>query len=288
MDIEDFAYREYKECVIYSALLKYEKNPEFKRVLESIIQHETSHYNFWNSYAKKEFKISPIQVFLFKVIRKILGLTFTLKLIEGSEKAAIKRYSEYLKVASDPVIIEKVKELIKDEQDDERKVIESIKEQRVEFLSNIILGLNDALIELTGALVGFSFAFNNTKFIALAGCITGIAASLSMGASAYMQASYERSNKSPVKAGFYTLFAYLLVVCILVMPFLLISNILTAVIVMFLAGVFIVGFTSFYTSVLFSRSIFRHFLKMFIMSIGVAFITFIIGRFLRSAFNIDL
>lgn len=287
MTVDDFAYREYRECVIYTNLLDSEKDPGFRRILESIIKHETAHYNFWNSYSKKTFKISKLEILLFKLIRKLLGLTFTLKVIEGSEKDAIRRYQEYLKVVEDPVIKERVKELIRDEQEDERNVIESIKEERIEFLSNIILGLNDAMVELTGALIGFSFAFRDAKLVAVAGLITGVAASLSMGSSAYMQASYEK-GKNPIKAGLYTLSAYFTVVVLLVFPFFIMSNIIYSFILMVFIAVSIIAFTTLYTTVLFARSFSRHFVKMLFMSLGVAVITFLIGTGLKKILNIDI
>ena len=55
----------------------------------------------------------------------------------------------------------------------------------------MVLGLNDALVELTGALAGFTLAFRNTCLIAMAGFITGIAASLSMAASEYLSTKSE-------------------------------------------------------------------------------------------------
>ena len=47
----------------------------------------------------------------------------------------------------------------------------------------MVLGLNDALVELTGTIAGLTFVLTNTTLIAMAGIITGIAATLSMAAS---------------------------------------------------------------------------------------------------------
>ena len=57
----------------------------------------------------------------------------------------------------------------------------------------MVLGLNDALVELTGTLAGLTFALANARLVALAGIITGIAATLSMAASNYLA---ERANGS--------------------------------------------------------------------------------------------
>ncbi len=79
-----------------------------------------------------------------------------------------------------------VSEVLKDEENHEHELLDMTNEQRLEYMGSIVLGLNDALAELTGTLAGLTFAFQNTRLIALSGLITGIAASLSMAASEYL------------------------------------------------------------------------------------------------------
>ena len=153
---------------------------------------------------------------------------------------------------------------------------------RSKYFSSIILGLNDSLIELTGALVGLSFAFGENLIVALAGLIVGVSASLSMTASAYMQARYEE-GKNPFKAGLYTGLAYFIVVFLLVAPFMITSNILAALGAMLGVAFLIIASVSFYTSILFDRSFVRQFSEMLIASAGVALIAFAIGFIFRWA-----
>ena len=103
-------------------------------------------------------------------------------------------------------------------------------------MGSMVLGLNDALVELTGALAGFSLALQNTRIVALTGMITGIAASLSMAASEYLSTKSEKGGKNPVKASIYTGIAYVITVIALIMPFIFISQPLTALAVTLLAG----------------------------------------------------
>ncbi|MBM3232434.1 rubrerythrin family protein, partial [Candidatus Pacearchaeota archaeon] len=48
-------------------------------------------------------------------------------------------------------------------------------EDKCNYNGAVVLGLNDALVELSGALVGLSFALMETKTIATVGLITGFA-----------------------------------------------------------------------------------------------------------------
>lgn len=92
------------------------------------------------------------------------------------------------------------------------------------YTGSIVLGLNDALVEITGALVGLTLILQDTRLIAITGGITGIAASLSMAASEYLQVRNEKTMKNPVSAATYTGIAYIGVVFLLVLPYVIYSN----------------------------------------------------------------
>ncbi len=103
----------------------------------------------------------------------------------------------------------------------EERLIAMLDEERLQYAGSVVLGLNDALVELTGALAGLTLALQNVKLIALSGLITGIAASMSMAASEYLSTRSEKTTKQPVRAAIYTGIAYIITVTLLVMPYLL-------------------------------------------------------------------
>lgn len=145
----------------------------------------------------------------------------------------------------------------------------------------VVLGLNDALIELSGALVGLSFALADTRLIAMVGLITGFAAALSMAASEYLSAKEDKRDR-PVIAAAHTGFAYLLVVIVLVLPYFLITNAYTATAAMFgLIICVIAGYTK-YTTSKNGMSFRKKFGEMFAISVVVAVISFAFGSFVRS------
>ena len=111
----------------------------------------------------------------------------------------------------------------------EQKLIGLINEERLEYMGSVVLGLNDALVEFTGALAGFTLALSDSRLIALTGSITGIAAALSMASSEYLSTKSEGGEtKHPIKAAIYTGIAYIITVVALVAPFILIENVLIA------------------------------------------------------------
>ena len=84
----------------------------------------------------------------------------------------------------------------------------------------MVLGLNDALVELTGSLAGFTFAMQNTRLIALSGLIIGISATFSMASSEFLAARSE-GRSDAFKSCTYTGIAYLVTVVLLILPYLL-------------------------------------------------------------------
>ncbi len=276
-----FAFYQYRHYRILTELEKIETNKKFKKILQKFAEHELNDFEFWKQFEeKKEFKINPLTISAIKMMRKILGLTFVVKYLEKEEKGLLEHYKEYASQIKDPKQKAKIKQAIEHEIQHEHELIAQIKEERVEFISSIILGINDGLIELTGALVGFTLALQNNILIALTGGITGIAASLSMASSAFMQANYE-PGKNPAKAALYTGMAYIIVVTLLVIPFLITTTIPAALIILGLIVATVITAISYYTSILFERSFAKQISQMALFSMGTAAITFVIGLLLR-------
>lgn len=277
---DEFALNEYRDYITYRELAKIERVPKFKKILETLVEHEIEDYRFWLPHCRQqEHRISAVEIWGLKLMRRLLGLTFTAKFLEGNERDAIRNYTTFLQHVDERMRAQ-IEDIIRHEKLHEQELIGQIREERVSFLSSIVLGVNDGLIELTGALVGFTFALRNHVLVALLGAVTGIAAALSMAASAYMQARHE-VGKEPKRAALYTGGAYLLVVIILVSPYALIADAYLAVGAMFGLSMLLILGLSFYSSVLFGRDFKRQTGEMLLFSLGVAGIAFLLGSLVR-------
>ena len=273
---------ELTEHLIYKKLAKTSKNSHNKEILLHISNDELRHHNFWKIYTKEDVKPKRFKIFLYYLISRILGLTFGLKLMEKGESLAQKNYKKIAET------IPEVKNIEEDEHIHEQKIIELLNEERLEYTGSIVLGLNDALVELTGAIAGLTLAFRNTRIVGIAALITGIAAALSMAASEYLSTKTENNNKNPLKASLYTGLAYIITVISLVLPFLLMSNYIQALIITFIIAVLIIFIFNFYTSIAKNLSFKKHFLEMLLLSFGVATLSFIIGFLVRKFLNINI
>lgn len=158
---------------------------------------------------------------------------------------------------------------------------------------SIVLGISDALIEMTGVLAGLTFALKDLKLVALSGLVTGIAASLSMGASEFLSKRAESRDSLPIKAAFYTLASYLFVVILLISPYLLIEQgrfglepqILSLSLTLCM-GVFVVAGFNKWISVKQNQPFFSRFLEMLGILAIVTAVSYAIGMGLASVIDI--
>ncbi|MEX1308634.1 MAG: VIT1/CCC1 transporter family protein, partial [Eubacteriales bacterium] len=164
-----------------------------------------------------------------------------------------------------------------------------LNEERLSYMGSVVLGLNDALVELTGALAGFTLSIQNSRTIALVGLITGISASLSMAASEYLSSRTEADGDvNPKKAAIYTGIAYVFTVISLILPFFLISNYILSLMVTLTIAILIIAFFNYYISVANDQPFFARFGEMTLISLGVAAVSFGIGFLVNRFFGLDI
>jgi len=261
-----------------SGFVKDEKN---KEIIEHVSRDELNHYNRIKSITKKDLKPQKIKIVVFYWLVRILGLTFGIKLLEKAESKAIDSYSS---ISEDLAYMD---EIIEDEERHEQELINMIDEERLNYMGSVVLGLNDALVELTGALAGFTFAFQNTRLIALTGLITGISASLSMAASEYLSTRQEGGDDA-LKSSLYTGIAYVFTVIFLVLPFLLLTNPFLSLLGTLVIAVVIIFLFNYYISVAKDYNFKKRFFEMAAISLGVAGISFLIGIAIKQFIGIDI
>ena len=277
-----FQKNEITEHFIYKKLARFAKDAHNREILEKISEEELHHYHILKKYSGTDLKPSAWKGWLYISVSAVFGVTFGIKLMERGEDNAQISYSKILNN------IPEVEEILKQESEHEDQLIGMIDEDKLRYMGSVVLGLNDALVEFTGALAGFTFALQNSRLIGLVGLIMGLSASFSMAASEYLSTKTEAESRSPFKAAFYTGAAYILTVILLVAPyFILQSHYFSLLATLGLATLLILIFT-FYFSVVKDISFRGRFMEMFIISMGVASISFIIGLVVRKFMHVDV
>jgi VIT1/CCC1 family predicted Fe2+/Mn2+ transporter len=275
-----FQKSEITEHIIYKKLSERIKDPENSRVLGEISSEELEHYNFWRDFTDEDVKPDKKKIWFYLFISRLFGITFSIKLMEKGEVGAGAAYESISKVIPEAL------DIAKEEDEHERELMDMIDEERLRYMGSVVLGLNDALVELTGALSGFTLALRDTDLIAVVGLVTGISASLSMAASEYLATKTDEEEKHPVKASLYTGFAYIVTVIILIVPFFIFGNPFISLAVTITSAVVVIMVFNYYISVAKDLDFKRRFFEMAAISLGVSAISFFIGHLVRIIFKI--
>lgn len=280
--VEKAQIDEEQGSILYSFMAKREKNKENKKLLEQMSRDEAKHAAVWKNITKKSLKPSKLSIIWFKILTVIMGFTFVVKTMQKKESLAQAGYEKMKQELPEAAAV------LEDERRHEKELYNMLDEERLHYIGAMVLGLNDALVELTGAIAGVTFALANTRLVALTGIITGVSATFSMAASNYLA---ERADNNPkaLKSSIYTGMAYLVTVALLVLPYLLFpSNMYVAAFaVMIVTVILIIMFFNYYISVAKEEPFFKNFVTMAVISLSVAVISYIIGILAKELLGID-
>jgi len=280
--LETYQQIEITEHHIYKNLARLVKDDGNRQILTQIADDELRHAQDWKKYTQRDIKPKQWDIFKYTLISRIFGFTFGIKLMERGEEHAQANYARLRDQVAE------IDNWIHEEEIHEQKLLTMLDEERLRYVGSIVLGLNDALVELTGALAGLTLALRDVNLIALSGLITGIAASLSMAASEYLSTRTEDTHKQPVRAAVYTGIAYVITVVLLVLPYLVIPNYIVDLVITLAIAVLIIAVFNYYVSVAKDEPFRARFLEMAGLSLGVATISFIIGYFIRQWLGVDI
>ncbi len=274
---------EITEWVIYNRLAELEKGEENQAVLRRLAADERRHYEEIRAHTGGEPPVNRLRARWYILLARVLGVTFALRLMESKEDQAQDVYHE---VGQELPALENLEH---EEAGHEDALLGLLQEERLKYASSVVLGLNDALVELPAALAGFTLALQQTRLIALVGLVTGISASMSMAASEYLSIRHDSSSsKDPARASLYTGSAYIFAVFFLVLPFFVLSHHLVALGWTLINSLLLILVFTYYLSVAQGTSFRRGYLEMSAISIGVASISFLLGLGIRELVGVDI
>ena len=281
--IRKMQQNECNESVIYEKIAKFAKGDENKKTLLRLAQEENAHNKIWEKYTGVELKPQKMKVFFYTAIARVLGFTFAVKLMERGESGAQEEYAQLAEEVPESITIHH------QEEEHEQALLAMLDEESLQYVGSMVLGLSDALVELTGSLAGFTLALQNTRLIALSGLIVGISATFSMASSEFLSARSE-GRTDAFKSCSYTGTAYLLTVVALILPYLLFATTqyIAALICMLAVVVLIIAGFTYYTSVAQDQSFGKRFVEMAGISIAVAVISFFVGILAKQFLGVDI
>ncbi len=281
--VKQMQQNELTESVIYEKIAAFAKGEENKQTLLRLAKEEKAHYLIWQKYTGLEMKPEKAKVLKYTLLARVLGFTFAVKLMEKGEENAQEEYALLAQEVAESVTIRA------QEEEHEQALLAMLDEESLQYVGSMVLGLSDALVELTGSLAGFCFALQNTRLIALSGLIVGISATFSMASSEFLAARSE-GRSDALKSCSYTGTAYLLTVVALIAPYLLFptQQYVAALMCMLAVVILIIAGFTYYTSVAQDQPFKHRFLEMAGISVSVAVISFVVGILAKRFLGVDL
>ncbi|MEG1825929.1 MAG: VIT1/CCC1 transporter family protein [Gordonibacter sp.] len=278
-----FQQNEVTEAVVYRRIAACTKEEGNRSTLLRIADEEARHAEIWQRYTGRTMKPERGKVARYSLIARVFGFTFAVKLMERGEAKAQVSYEELAREVPEALDIRT------DEEAHEHALLDILDEERLGYVGSMVLGMNDALVEMTGTLAGLTLAMQNTRLIALSGLITGIAATLSMASSEYLSSKTE-GRSDALKSAAYTGVTYLVTVTLLILPYLLFdeAHYLWALGTMICIVLLILVVFNYYLSVAQDLSFKKRFGQMAGISLGVAALSFVIGIVVKMFLGVDV
>jgi VIT1/CCC1 family predicted Fe2+/Mn2+ transporter len=274
---------EIDDHAVYSRLAEMADEEENGRILKEIAAEELEHYRFWEKITGESLAPRRWVVGLYLFLARLFGLSFALKLLERREEGAEAFYRELFDIYPE------ARRIYDEEKNHEKRLLGMLRDSTLLYAGAIVLGMNDALVELTGTLTGVAFAFDKSVTVGVTGVIMGIAASLSMAGSAYLEARENPSDAiEPARYALYTGLSYVVTTVLLVLPFFLLDATIPAVALMFAMAVLAILSYNFYIAVARDEDFWKRVREMAMVTFGVALVSFGIGYLVRNYFGIEI
>jgi VIT1/CCC1 family predicted Fe2+/Mn2+ transporter len=288
-------------AMAYSKLASQNCNAKYKDTLEVLYSMETRHSQILEDLLKNEGmdKLPEDRYFERALIRlsiKILGITFTIRFMEHNKlithKKLMKAYSKYRFTTNEKEVL---RIMSKEEQMEDKLNSSLLKSNFVlKNIKDIIFGMNDGLVEVLAATVGFAEALQVPSIILIASLLVAFSGAFSMAGSAYLATKYEdiaqsKKGKSlPLKSALYTGIFYFCGAIIPILPFVFNMQGLLAIALAVLMTAGIVIITSSIIAVLSNESVAKRIVEALVISMGAAFIAMLIGYYAHVLLHISI
>jgi VIT1/CCC1 family predicted Fe2+/Mn2+ transporter len=205
--VKAFYQDEMNDHLTYKVLVGNTKDPELHANMTHIAGMEMGHANFWKAMLEAHHEPLPpvrlnrLRLLMLRVLRLFINPVLLVSLLELGETSAVHRYMHFYKHAElDEIEKARLKHIILDELEHETFFKQTAQTLGVSNLRDFVLGMNDGLVEILGAVTGLSAVYPTQPFlVAVTGMIVGIAGALSMGIGAFISVRSQRQVNEGVR-----------------------------------------------------------------------------------------
>jgi VIT1/CCC1 family predicted Fe2+/Mn2+ transporter len=275
---------EFSDFTLYERLSKtVGSDSPFKGVLQDLSSTEHRHFEFWRKYVpREEPKLAKLKLYWVLFLRRFFGLTFATRYLDRHEANVVHEYQGLARLIpeSDKHAYE---EMVADEREHEKAFAMKVESSAIRYISFVVLGLADALVEISGIHAGWLGLFEKTEIAGLAGVIAGGAASLAMASAAFAQAKQGFSGSARLSA-IYTGVSYFITAIILATPYFLTTNMILALASSLTLAVVILAVTTWYSIVIQQKPFLKDFVEILAILFATTIVVFLLGSFVSAEF----
>ena len=196
----DFYRGEMNDHITYRVLAERTRDEHLRELLQRIAAVELRHAGFWKALLERhgvpvpEVRPRRLRMWFLGLLMRLLNPLLVISALELGETAA---YETYYRVWQEGDIDAEERDALRGIIVDELEHESSFqREKEAGGFSNIrdfILGMNDGLVEILGAVTGLSAAYPGKPLVvAISGLIVGVAGALSMGIGAFISVRSQR------------------------------------------------------------------------------------------------
>ena len=261
---------EYTDYLVYKHLAESRrtKDPKLKAILNKLSSAEYKHYEFWRKYSpEKEIRPSMSTVYLTLFLRFIFGVTFATKYLEKHEDDVVKRYKSvsHLIPESDKSGFD---EMVADEVEHEEAFLTETEGKYIKYISFVVLGLADAIVEISGIHAGSLGIYDRTDSPDSLASLRETAVLLRWRQLLMHKAKQGFQGSASISASF-TGISYFVSAIILATPYFLTKVMYIALGTSFTLAILIIAFISYYNSIISESHFLRDFLELAGITVGV-------------------
>ncbi len=203
-----FYQDEINDHLTYQELVGESQKTEFDADIRRIALMERRHADFWKAMleAQKEalpfVRVNRVRLWILRLLRFIINPVLLVSLLELGETSAVKRYIYFFNHADlNARQRARLKQIILDELEHETYFKQTAQSLGASNLRDFVLGMNDGLVEILGAVTGLSAVYpHNPLLVGVSGLIVGIAGALSMGIGAFISVRSQRQVNEGARA----------------------------------------------------------------------------------------
>lgn len=272
---------EWSDHTLYERLSKtVTEDSPYSEALKELSATELRHYEFWRKYVPEEQpRLGRLKLLWIMFLRRFLGLTFATRYLDRHESNVVKEYEGLSRLIpeSDRAAYQ---EMVEDERDHEKAFALKVESSTVRYISFVVLGLADALVEISGIHAGSLGFYDRTEIAGLAGVIAGGAASLAMASAAFAQAKQGFKGSARLSAT-YTGISYFVTAIFLATPYFLTSDMALALGSSLTVAVVILAVTTWYSIVIQQKPFLRDFVEILAILFAATIILYLFGSLVR-------